>query len=201
MYIPKLNEMTNRQEALDFIQRFSFGTIVSSRDGKPLATHLPFLIEERGENLLIKSHFAKTNDQWQDLEKGEVLIIFSEPHAYISPRHYEKQLNVPTWNYLAVHAYGNGKIVSETSEVMDILEQTIHQFEEAYRSQWDSLPDEYKLGMIKGIVAFEVEVTDLQAKKKLSQNKTEAEQHRIIEHLSASSDTNEQLIAEYMKAL
>lgn len=199
MYIPKLNEMTDRQEALEFIRRFSFGTIVTCREGKPLATHLPFLIEERGEKVLIKSHFSKVNDQWRDLEKGEVLIIFSEPHAYISPRHYEKELNVPTWNYLAVHAYGKGKIVSETREVIDVLEQTIHQFEEAYRAQWDSLPEGYKLGMIKGIVAFEVEATDLQAKKKLSQNKTETEQHRIIEHLSASSDTNERWIAEYMK--
>ncbi|MEO7048120.1 MAG: FMN-binding negative transcriptional regulator, partial [Ferruginibacter sp.] len=127
------------------------------------------------------------------------LIIFSEPHAYISPKNYDKELNVPTWNYISIHAYGQGRLVTETDKTFEVLEATIDNYEISYRQQWVNLPDEYKLKMSKGIVAFEIVVTDLQAKKKLSQNKTDAERQKIIECLSKSNDTNEQLIADYMR--
>jgi transcriptional regulator len=134
-----------------------------------------------------------------DIEQHKVLVIFSEPHAYISPSNYEKELNVPTWNYISIHAYGHAKLITETDRVFEVLEATINNYEIAYRQQWDNLPETYKLNMSKGIVAFEVIVTDLQAKKKLSQNRTAAEQQKIIDKLSANDDRNEQLIADYMK--
>ena len=80
-----------------------------------------------------------------------------------------------------------------------MLEATIDNYETSYKQQWDNLPEDYKLKMSKGIVAFEIVVTDLQAKKKLSQNRTDAEKQKIINTLSKSNDTNEQLIAGYMK--
>jgi len=147
----------------------------------------------------LTSHFAKSNEQWKDIETNKVLIIFSEPNAYISPKNYDKKLNVPTWNYISVHAYGEGKIITETDKVFKILESTIDNYEIDYEQQWNNLPEEYKLEMSKGIVAFEVVVTDLQAKKKLSQNKTVSEQNNIINSLSKSIDCNEKLIADYMR--
>jgi len=134
-----------------------------------------------------------------DIEENTVLIIFSEPHAYISPKHYEKELNVPTWNYISVHAYGKGKLLTGKDETFAVLEATIDNYEKAYRKQWDGLPEDYKLKMANGIVAFEITVTDLQAKKKLSQNRTETERKNIIDSLSGSDDTNEQRIAEFMR--
>lgn len=197
MYIPKLNEMTDRNEIIDFIRRYSFGTIISIIDSKPIATHLPFLIEEREEKLILKSHFAKANPQTKALENP--LVIFSEPHAYISPSNYEKEQNVPTWNYLAVHLYGKPTLITEYSKVMALLDETILTYEKAFKAQYEKLPAHYKDGLAQGIVAFEIEVTEVQAKKKLSQNKTETERRNIIASLSKSSDSVEKTIADYME--
>ena len=112
--------------------------------------------------------------------------------------HYDKVLNVPTWNYISVHCYGTGYIISDSDKVTTILERTINQYESYYKTQWDGLPEDYKTGMAKGIVAFEILVTDIQAKKKLSQNKNDNEQQRIIKSLSQSPNENDRLIAEYM---
>lgn len=199
MYIPKINLSTERDETIAFMQQFSFATIITSKDNLPIATHLPFLVSTKGEKVILTSHFAKANEHWADIEDNKVLVIFREPHAYISPKNYDKALNVPTWNYISVHAYGQGKLITETIKTFEILETTIDNYETSYRQQWDILPEDYKLMMSKGIVAFEILVTDLQAKKKLSQNRTDTEKQKIIDILSKSKDTNEQRIAEYMK--
>lgn len=191
--------MENVAEAVAFMQRYSFATIVTAKDNMPVATHLPFLITQRNEAVFLRSHFARANEQWMHLENQPVLVIFSEPHAYISPAHYEKELNVPTWNYIAVHAYGRGTLIHDTAQAYELLEATINTYEPAYQAQWNNLPQDFKMRMIKGIAAFEIEVTDLQGKKKLSQNKTNTEQQRIIETLSASNNTQEREIAAYMK--
>ncbi len=198
MYIPPTNIMDDPSEIVQFIERFSFGTIITAKNHLPVATHLPFLFSKSGDSLMLTSHFARANDHWKDVEGCPVLVIFSEPHAYISPSHYDKVLNVPTWNYISVHCYGTGNIISESDNVITILERTINQYESNYKTQWDGLPKDYKTGMAKGIVAFEILVTDIQAKKKLSQNKNDNEQQRIIKSLSQSPNENDRLIAEYM---
>lgn len=199
MYIPDDNQMNNQAEIVDFMKRFSFALIITSKDAVPTATHLPFLVRVEDNQIVLTSHFAKENPQWKDLENNTALIVFSEPHAYISPKLYDKTLNVPTWNYLAVHAYGKSKIISDSDAVMAVLNATVANYEMGYKAQWEGLPEQYKVNMAKGIVAFEIIITDLQAKKKISQNKTEAEQHRIIDSLSKSEDSNANLIAEYMR--
>ena len=201
MYIPPTNIMDDPGEIIAFIERFSFGTIITAKDHLPVATHLPFLVSKTDDGMLLTSHFAKANQHWADIEEWPILVIFSEPHAYISPSHYDKSLNVPTWNYLSVHCYGTAKIISEREKVMKILENTIQQYESTYKKQWDGLPEDYKTGMANGIVAFEILVADVQAKKKLSQNKNKEEQQRIIKSLSESSVENERLISEYMRKL
>lgn len=199
MYIPKINLATDRDEIVDFMKRFSFATIITAKNNLPVATHLPFVINIKDDNIMLTSHFARANEHWEDIENNEILVIFSEPHAYISPKNYDKELSVPTWNYISVHAYGKGKLITETENVFKALESVIDYYDASYKHQWDNLPDDYRLKMSKGIVAFEILVTNLQAKKKLSQNRAPAEQQKIISTLSKSSDSNEQLIAEYMK--
>jgi transcriptional regulator len=199
MYIPKINVATDREETIAFMKEFSFATIITAKDNLPVATHLPFIISTADDKIILTSHFARANNQWEHVEDNAVLVIFSEPHAYISPRHYDKELNVPTWNYISVHAYGQGKIIRDSEAVFDVLKATINYYEASYQRQWDSLPGDYKSKMAKGIVAFQVEVTDLQAKMKLSQNRTDTERHKIIDALSKSDTTNEQLISSYMK--
>lgn len=199
MYIPAINRFNDKSEIVEFMRKFSFATIITNKENLPIATHLPFIINEINDEVILSSHFARANEQWQFLEKNLSLVIFSEPHAYISPANYEQTLNVPTWNYLSIHAYGQAKLITETEKVLNLLEKTIEFYEESYRLQWDQLPGDYKLKMSKGIVAFELRVTDLQAKKKLSQNRTEKEKQNIIDSLSTKDDTNEKMIAAYMK--
>jgi transcriptional regulator len=186
MYIPKNFLTTDQNEIVSFMKQYSFATIITIKDGLPIATHLPFLVVTDGDKVILKSHFAKSNPQWQDLEQAKVLVIFNEPHAYISPKHYEKELNVPTWNYFSVHAYGEATLITALQATIKVLEDTIENYEKDYKKQWDNLPDDFKLKNIKGIVAFEIVVDDLQAKKKLSQNKTHAEQVKIIDSLTLS---------------
>ena len=201
MYIPKINLAPDEAEVIQFMQRFSFATIITAKNNYPIATHLPFLDQKKEDKIILQSHFALANSQWKEIEKDEVLVIFSEPHAYISASNYDTKENVPTWNYISVHAYGKGKVMNDLTRTFDILEATINYFDKSYQAQWESLPLAYKTKMAKGIVAFEVVVTDLQAKKKLSQNRSEAEKEKIISQLSQSDDSNENRIAEYMKQL
>ena len=147
MYIPKINLTTDKDEIVAFMKQFSFATIITAKDNLPIASHLPFLVTVKDDNVILTSHFAKANEQWADIENNKVLIIFSEPHAYISPRNYEKELSVPTWNYISIHAYGQGELIKETEKTFEVLEATIDNYETSYRQQWDYLPEEYKLKM------------------------------------------------------
>lgn len=199
MYIPKINLMDDKTEIVEFMQRFSFATIITATNNYPVATHLPFVVTVLDNTIILTSHFAKANDQWRQIENNKILVIFSEPHAYISTKNYEKEMDVPTWNYIAVHAYGQGKIYTATDEVYQLLEKTIDNYDADYKQQWYNLPEDYKLRMSKGIVGFEIIVTDLEAKKKISQNRSETEQKNIINALTNSTATNEKLIADYMK--
>jgi transcriptional regulator len=199
MYIPKNFLTVDQEEIIAFMKAYSFATIITAKANLPTATHLPFIISTREDKVIITSHFAKANSHWEDLQANKALVIFNQPHAYISPSHYEKELNVPTWNYIAVHAYGDATLTTDEQSTFDVLEATIINYEAGYKKQWDNLPLDYKLKLARGIVAFEVTITDLQAKKKLSQNKTEKEQHNIIDSLSLSEDKNERDIAAYMR--
>lgn len=199
MYIPKINLETDQDKIVSFMQQFSFAPIITAKNRVPIATHLPLLVNNTGQQITLTSHFAKANNQWNDIENSENLVIFSEPHAYISTKNYEKKLEVPTWNYISVHAYGEGKLITDPDNVFKILEATIDNYEPSYRDQWDNFPEDYKIKMSKGIIAFEIHVTKTEAKKKLSQNKSKVEKDRIIESLSKSKKTNEQLIAKYME--
>jgi transcriptional regulator len=201
MYTPSFNSFTDTQEIIAFMQRYSFATIVTNVNDLPEATHLPFVIKEEDSKLFLWSHFAKANPQSKHIFDKTSLVIFTEPHAYISPSNYEKETNVPTWNYIAVHAYGMAGPLDNTDQKAELLKNTIESFEPAYYQQWQSLPDEYRLRMMNGIVAFRIEVTDLQAKKKLSQNRSELERENIINSLGKSSDTNAREIAAYMRNL
>jgi transcriptional regulator len=199
MYIPNNFRINDQQEAIDFIKRYSFGTLITTENGLPIATHVPFTIKQRDEQLILNSHIALANAQSKTLLNDKALVIFTEPHAYISPIHYEKELTVPTWNYLAVHAYGKVELIEDEQAKLAMLEEMIRFYNDtAYLAQWANLPIDFKLKMVKGITAFNIIVDTLQGQKKLSQNKTTAEKQNIINAFNKSNDANEQEIAAYM---
>ncbi|HEY4323422.1 MAG TPA: FMN-binding negative transcriptional regulator [Mucilaginibacter sp.] len=201
MYIPSFNKFPNQNEAIAFMQRYSFATIITVKDGVPTATHLPFIVKQKDDKVMLLSHLAKANPQAADLIDNSALVIFIEPHAYISPKHYEKEASVPTWNYLAVHAYGKCTLIEGQENKATLLKETIQYYEPDYLKQWDRLPDDFKQNMMKGIVAFEIVVDDLQAKKKLSQNRTEKERENIVHDLGKAENSTEREIAAYMSRL
>jgi transcriptional regulator len=201
MYVPAHFSFTGQTEVAAFMRRFNFAAIVSQVDGQPFATHLPFVVEETEEGgLRVSAHFAKANPQWKSLETQTALVIFSEPHAYVSPSLYEKAQNVPTWNYVAVHAYGTPKLILEEKSAFDLLEKQMQAFEKQYLEHWEQLAQDYKNAMVKGIVAFEMKVEKLEAKQKLSQNKTPKEQADITAHLLESEYGAARSIGEIMQA-
>ncbi len=200
MYIPKHFEEKDIKKLIEFMKEFNFAVLISAHDSKPSATHLPFIIEEAGEEIILKSHMAKANPQWQSFKgNDEVLVIFSEPHAYISPSLYDHERNVPTWNYVAVHAYGVPEIITAEAEIISVLESMFDEFEKAYKTQWDNLEADYKNKLLKGITAFKIKVKKLEGKFKLSQNKTDEERERIINSLESSEDNIKTILADYMK--
>lgn len=201
MYTPNHFQFRDNAEIIAFMKQYSFATIITVKDNLPIATQLPFFIDDSSDKLILSSHFALANEQSRYIEANTSLVIFTEPHAYISPVHYDKRESVPTWNYIAVHAYGKAKVIVEEADKIKALEQMIKFYEKDYLDQWDSMSDKFKKGMMRGIVAFELEITDLQGQKKLSQNKTEVERKRIVEHLEKSENTIEKETADYIKKL
>ena len=198
MYIPKHFEQNDREKSIAFMRAYNFAIVVSVKDEIPIATHLPFVIEERENKIVLISHMSKANEQWKTFSDKDLLIIFSEPHAYISPTLYEKQQNVPTWNYISVHAYGKLTILNSDEEKLQVLHKQMQFFEASYIEQFKTLDKKYIDGLMKGIVAFEITVANLQAKEKLSQNKTNTEREKIKKHLEESDDTTLQSVGKMM---
>ena len=198
MYTPKPFQITDAGESIAFMQRYSFATLINTIDAVPVATHLPFIIKQEDNQIILSSHIALANSQSQQLLGNTSLVIFTEPHAYIAPKLYEKELNVPTWNYIAVHAYGEANVITEEAAQLHALEQMITFYDAGYVKQWETLPIDYKLKMSKGIVVFDIVVTDLQGKKKLSQNRSVTDFNSVANALIQSKDANEQTIGNYM---
>lgn len=172
------------------MQRYPFACLVRVIEGKASATHLPFVIEKQGEQLLLSSHLAAINPHAVALDGAELLVIFQEPHAYISPAHYDKKENVPTWNYVAVHCSGRARVLTGREAQEALLMKTINVFEPGYAKQFrNEVSERYKEANMKAIVAFEMVVDKMEYATKLSQNKTEAERARIAEALQKSTDT------------
>ena len=200
VYIPQFNRQENRAAALAFMRANLFAILVSTIDGIPFATHLPLLVDEAGDQVVVRGHMAKANPHWKSIRPGqESLIIFHGPHAYISPTLYEIRESVPTWNYAAVHVYGEPTLFSDEDGLREVLHQMINTFESSYMAQWSELSAEYQSRMMKHIVGFEVKVKRLEAKFKLSQNRTKGEQARVIQSLNQSKDSNISGVADLMQ--
>jgi transcriptional regulator len=200
MYTPKHNREEDVEKLYAFMRNYGFATLVTVKDGVPRATHLPFMVEKAYERITLYAHMAKANDQWRDFsEERELLVVFQEPHAYVSPRHYETAHNVPTWNYVAVHLYGHARILEKTEEKLELLERLIHEHDENYFRAWKELPEDYLNSKLNGIVAFRIDATRIEARFKLSQERTARERENIIVEFAANDDPLASDIGELMK--
>jgi transcriptional regulator len=152
---------------------------------------VPVVVRRHGDTVSLHGHVARANPQWRAFGAGESLAVFTGPHAYVSPSHYEQHESVPTWNYIAVHATGPVAalhVADDRTALEEEIRALIRANEGAYEQQWDSLPERYREGMLQGVVGFTMAVTRLEGKAKLSQNRGAADQHRVAAALVASPD-------------
>lgn len=201
MYRPTAFQEDNVDKLIAFMRANSFATLVSIIDDIPYASHVPLVIAMQGDTIKLIGHLAKQNPQSQALG-NELLAIFTGAHAYISPTLYERYESVPTWNYIAVHAYGIPKVImlNESPESMNqMINEMIDTYEADYKSHWHSLSDGFREGMMNGIVGFEITVTRLEGKYKLSQNRSQVEQHNVSSMLLQSSDPAARAVGAEMK--
>jgi transcriptional regulator len=199
VYIPASFAETDPARLHEFIRRHGFGILTSQGDGGLIASHLPLLLDtDAGPYGHLVGHMARANPQWQDV-RGEVMAIFSGPHAYVSPSWYEEGGTVPTWNYVAVHAYGRFQVVEERERLLDILRRSVRTYESPRPEPWafdESAP--HVETMLKAIVGFRIEISRLDGKWKLSQNHPEVRRRKVIRAFEERPDEDSQEIARMM---
>lgn len=203
MYIPNHFKQSNFEEVKLFLEQNSFGILVSQVGNRPWATHIPFelVTNDVGENFLM-GHLARGNKQWKNFkEDEEVLVIFNGPHAYISSSWYDHE-NVPTWNYIAVHVYGKIKIV-EGDALLTSLKRLVNKYEAKSKHPItvEGMSTKFLENELRGIVGFEIVISDIQAAYKLSQNRDLKNKNQIITELENQGDPESEKIARHMKSL
>jgi transcriptional regulator len=202
VYIPEHFRLRHPADAVAFMRANPFGILISSTDDGPYATHIPLFLSanEEEENVALRGHVARANPHWRYLEQQpQCLAIFHGPHSYISPANYKDRESVPTWNYAAVHVYGNARLFSSEQDVHRMLNDLMQTFEPAYREQWEGLSQTFRENMLRQIVGFEIVATRIEGKFKLSQNRIREDQANVIASLEQSDDTVVSGVARMMK--
>jgi len=200
MYIPRRYEEKDIDKIHSFIRENSFGLLVSVKDGIPAGTHIPLLLEKDvdGRDILM-GHISRGNEQKYALEDGaKVMVVFAGVHAYISPRWYT-QMNVPTWNYIAVHVYGTVKIV-EGDDLHAALRRLVDHYEHPMPRpvSVEEIPEKTYHENFRGIVGFKIVIDEIQAAYKLSQNRDEQSYRQVVDELEKGDDEAKG-VAEEMK--
>ncbi len=199
--MPPYFNAKDRAQAVDLIHAYPLGTLISNDDdGFPFLSHLPMHLEQRGDQLVLLAHCAKPNPHWRHLQqRPKALVSFMGPNAYLSPRVYPDLARVPTWNYLAVQCTVKATLVEDALEKDRLLKKLIGDHDPAYIRQWIGLGAEFQHKMLAGIVAFELQVLELQCKIKLSQNRPES--HQKLRATYAAGNENERLLGLWMDRL
>jgi transcriptional regulator len=200
MFIPNKFKMTEITDKHEFIEEYGFGVMISSTDGLS-ATHLPFVLNvNEGNQGVLYAHCAKANTHWKDLEGQNVLVIFTGPHAYISPSWYSSKPAVPTWNYTAVHAYGVVSLLNP-QDTINAIDQIVNKYEPQLLVKRDIVTDQIKDKLLAGIVGFKIELNKIEGQLKLGQNRSKDDQAGIYKALSSSENLQNLLLAKYMQKL
>jgi transcriptional regulator len=201
MYIPPAFGVSNSAQLFEFIEQHSFGILTSNLNGVPFASHLPFLLDrDQGSQGTLLGHMARPNPQWTQLDDQECLIIFSGPHAYISPTWYESENVVPTWNYVAVHAYGTAKLIEDPQKLYSIVADSVKTYERTLPNPWSlGSRDTFIDRLLLQIVGFEIQIQRLEGKWKLNQNHPLERQQKVAAALINQGGPNSTAVAALMQ--
>ncbi len=201
MYVPKHFKVEDIDEIKNFISRHDFGTIITTDNGRPVATHTPMILNEADGGWTVTGHISKGNPQWKTFDDHEnTLLIFQGPDTYISSTWYEDE-NVPTWNYQSVHLYGRCRRMTGSELKTDLI-NLLDKYEghDPAGATWDNLSEDTHK-QIKGIVGFKVDVEEIQAAYKMSQNRKEADYQNIVHKLNERNQAADGEISREMKRL
>jgi len=203
MYRPGHFDIDDKSALFRVMRDNSFALLVSSGRGGVVASHIPLFLDGDGDGAgRLLGHLARPNEQWRDFDgKAEAMAVFQGPHSYVSPSWYVSEMMVPTWNYVAVHAYGRPRVVADATLTRAHLERLVATYESPATGPWSMarLPDNYVARMMKGIVAFEMPIERLEGKFKLSQNRSAADREGAIRGLEASGDAVAAEMARLMR--
>ena len=211
MYLPPQFASQDPSVARDLMRAHPFAELISTDEhGFPFVTPLPLhLLEEpeagegaaaEGQGFTLLGHVARPNPQAVHLrERPQALVVFHGPHAYMTPRVYPDLQRVPTWNYLMVQARVEVRFIESFEDKDRLLKHLIHDHDPAYAAQWRGLPEDFQQGMLKGIHALELRVTELRCKLKLNQHRRES--HAALLRLYEQGTPQEQALAGWMRRL
>jgi len=191
MYVPARFAETDRTELEAFVSAYPFAALVTAPPGtggaaSPFASHLPLLLDPaRGPHGTLSGHMARANPQWRHFAaEGEVLAIFSGPHAFVSSLWYtEPGASVPTWNYVAVHAYGRATVLHDEAAALATLAELMRAFQPEGNPLPLDPPAPLARKLVQSIVAFEIEIVRWEGKAKLSQNRSDEDRRRVEDAL------------------
>jgi len=207
MYTPSAFSEQDLLTLQQHIQGTRLATLVTHGKLGLQAIHVPLLLRpEQGPNGTLYGHLARANPQWQELaEGGEVLVIFPGADAYVSPSFYPAKAEhgkvVPTWNYVAVHAYGQAEVFDDAERLLNLVSALTDRHEAGRDKPWKvaDAPAQYIDSMLKAIVGFALPIQRLEGKRKLSQNRSAADIAGVQQGLAASADSQDQALAHLMR--
>ena len=203
MYIPNHFKEENEQVLLEFIRKNSFATLVTAANALPAATHIPVELEENAQGkFVLRGHVSKENAHSQAIVEGEAaLMIFQGPHAYVSSGWYG-HLNVPTWNYMAVHVYGRLKPMG-SEDLYESLKRLADRYEEGRENKIsvERMPEDFVSKMMQGVTGFEMSIEQMQGNFKLSQNRKKEDYSTIISRLEKEAAAGAHQVAQEMKKI
>jgi transcriptional regulator len=195
VYVPQHFAENDPRTLAAFIDAHAFGVLVTTVNGAPFASHVPFIYDRDAG--VLHCHLARANPQWRHFEApAEALAIFSGPHAYISPTWYV-DTGVPTWNYAVAHVYGTGRAIDDAAATARLVEALAARFERGRAAPWTP---KYDRRMVAGIVGIEIRVRTIEGKFKLSQNRSAADRAGVVAALQASGTDNDAALAALMVA-
>ncbi len=202
MYIPEPFNENRRERIFALVDAYPFGMLITAPGGAPFVSHLPFVYEPtEGPNGSLVGHMARANPQWEHLAAGnEVLVVLQGPHAYVSPSWYSAP-GVPTWNYAVVHVRGHPRIVEDEARLEALVAQLTHVHESRMPIPWQpDLGGDRRARLLGAIRGFEIEVADVAAKFKLSQNRSPEDRARVAGELRKSENQTDAAVASLMFA-
>ena len=206
MYTPRAFALDDLPEIQQLIQHTRLAQLVTFGEQGLQASHLPLLLNpDEGAHGTLYGHLARANPQWRDLQNGsQALVIFAGADAYVSPAFYPAKAEhgkvVPTWNYIAVHAYGEPEVFTDAERLLAVVTALTDRHEGQRTQPWkvSDAPADYIDGMLKAIVGFALPIERLVGKRKLSQNRSEADINGVREGLAASVDVRDQTLARFI---